>query len=205
MFFLQKFFGWKKGTSVVEAFLCKSWLGKQFLWHDFKEASWKRSNCQTSIHQLGGIFCCSQKVNVFFGILSPPFFGTQNTVPQNLQSLKNPIFIFLPPQKKYGSAQQKLPPLTTRLYKFANEPAVTCGRFWNRCFRRQIFEKGMVNKCLVNNKLKPPTNYWLILPAKSKGTNLICLGYFFQNGWRCFVLSLEVLGQIKLPLSVFVW
>ena len=67
-----------------------------------------------------------------------------------------------------------------------------------------IFEKGMVNKCLVNHKLKPPTNYWLILPAKSKGTNLISQRYFFQNGWRCFILSLEVLGQIKLPLSVFV-
>ena len=87
-----------------------------------KREYWSRTAFQGNV--------CSQKVNVFFGILSPPFFGTpKNVIPQNLQSLKNPIFFFFATTKKKRFPQQKPPPLTTHLYKFANEPAVTCFRW----------------------------------------------------------------------------
>lgn len=203
MFFLQKFFGWKKGTSVVEAFLCKSWLGKQFLWHDFWSLlkTFQLPNFHPSTR---GIFCCSQKVNVFFWVLWPPFLAPKKGSAES-SIFEEPHIL---PQKKNGSAQQKLPPPNHPPVQVCQRASRNLGQIFEKSliFRpATCSKKGFVNKCLVNHKLKPSTNYWLILPAKSKGTNLISQRYFFQNGWRCFILSLEVLGQIKLPLSVFVW
>lgn len=130
MFFLQKFFGWKKGTSVVEAFLCKSWLGKQFLWHDFWSLlkTFQLPNFHPSTR---GIFCCSQKVNVFFWVLWPPFLAPKKGSAES-SIFEEPHIL---PQKKTVPPNRNYPPLTTRLYKFANEPAVTWGKFLkNRLF-----------------------------------------------------------------------
>lgn len=103
-----------------------------------KREYWSRTAFQGNV--------CSQKVNVFFGILSPPFFGTQKTVPQNLQSLKNPIFFFFATTKKEKKTvppNRNHPPLTC-------PPVQVCQRasrnlfslLKNRCvFAGNIFEK----------------------------------------------------------------
>ena len=141
----------------------------------------------------GDFLLLSESPCVFFDFVTTFFWHPKHG------SAESSIFEephILPQKKKTVPPNRNYPP---------NHPPVQVCQRASRNLWALLKSKGIVNKCLVNHKLKLPTNYWLILLAKSKGTNLICLGYFFQNGWRCFVLSLEVLGQIKLSRYPFLY
>ena len=112
-FVLQSFLGQKKAPVLLKPFYVSLDLASTTLVARLQRSLLKTFQLPNFHPSTRGIFCCSQKVHVFLGILSPPFFGHPKHGSAESSIFEEPHILFFchhKKRKKNGSAQQKPPP-----------------------------------------------------------------------------------------------